>query len=150
MLNRRNLLKTGFYEGITIHQAVRLDGVVLDIHPQPQQPLIEVGIDRGSVEFGRLDSSIFVGEIHVARGSLASAIAQELFLMEEETEFEFLYHFDDVDECKSYLLEEAWCETPEDEALIEATRGLLSQGQGDILMRVPVRAARLRRLRSRS
>jgi hypothetical protein len=70
--------------------------------------------------------------------------------VEEEAEFEFLYHFDDVDECKSYLLEEAWCETPEDEALINATRDLLSRGEGNILMRVPVRATRLRRLRSRS
>jgi hypothetical protein len=102
------------------------------------------------VELGRLDSSIFVGDIHTARASLASTIAQGLFLVEEEAEFEFLYHFDDVDECKSYLLEEAWCETAEDEALIEATRDLLPQGKGDILMRVQVRAARLRRLRSRS
>ncbi len=123
--------------------------MLLDIHPQPQQPRIEVRIDRGSVEFGRLDSSIFTGDIHTARGSLASTIAQGLFLIEEETEFEFLYHFDDVDECKSYLLEEAWCETAEDEALIESTRDLLSQGEGDILMRVQVRAARLPRLRSR-
>ena len=71
--------------------------------------------------------------------------------MEEETEFDFLYHFDDVDQCKSYLLEEAWCETAEDEALIEAGRDLLSQRKGDILMRVQVRAARLRRhgIRSR-
>ena len=120
--------------------------MVLDIHPQPRQPEIEVRIDRGSVELGRLDSSIFVGDIHTARGSLASTIAQGLFLMEEETEFEFIYHFDDVDECKSYLLEEAWCETSEDEALIDATRDLLSKGEGDILMRVWVRAARLRRV----
>ena len=84
--------------------------MVLDIHPQPERPRIEVRTDQGSVELGRLDSSIFVGEIHTARGSLASTIAQGLFLVEEETEFEFLYHFDDVDECKSYLLEEAWCE----------------------------------------
>ena len=68
--------------------------------------------------------------------------------MEEETEFEFVYHFDDADECRSYLLEEAWCETAEDEALIERTGDLLPQGEGDILMRVQVRAARLRRLQS--
>ena len=29
-----------------------------------------------------------------------------MFLKEQETEFEFLYHFDLVDECKSYLLTE--------------------------------------------
>ena len=75
--------------------------MVLDIHPQPKQPRIEVGIDRRSVELGRLDSSIFVGDIHTAMGSLASTVAQGLFLTEEETEFEFIYHFDDVDECKS-------------------------------------------------
>lgn len=99
---------------------------------------------------GRLDSSIFAGDIHTARESLASTIARGLFLIEEETEFEFLYHFDDLDECKSYLLEEDWCETAEDGALLESTRDLLSQGEGEILMRVQVRAARLRRLRSLS
>ncbi len=124
--------------------------MVLDIHPQPQRPRIEVLADDGLVEVGRLDNSVFAGDIHTARGSLASTIAQGLFRAEEETEFEFLYHFDDVDECKEYLLEEAWCETAEDETLVEATRDLVSEGGGEILMRVQVRAARLRRLQSQS
>ena len=122
---------------------------MLDIHPQPQQPQIEVRIGERSVDAGRLDVSTFMGEIHAARRVLASTIAEAFFLNEQETEFEFLYHFDSVDECKSYLVAEAWCETVADEALIETTRDLLSQGESEILMRVQVRAARLKRLADR-
>ena len=35
--------------------------------------------------------------------ALASTIAKKFFSKERETEFEFLFHFDSVDECKSYL-----------------------------------------------
>ena len=119
---------------------------MLDIHPQPQQPQIEVQIGDRSVEVGHLDSSIFIGEIHAARKVLASTVAEGFFKKEQQTEFEFVYHFDSVDECKSYLVAEAWCETVVDEALIETTRDLLPPGEDEILMRVPVRATRLKRL----
>ena len=119
---------------------------MLDIRPQPQQPQIEVRIGERSVDAGRLDVSTFMSDVRAARSVLASTIAERLFLKEQETEFEFLYHFDLVDECKSYLLAEAWCETEADEALIESTRGVLPPEDGEILMRVPVQATRLKRL----
>ena len=119
---------------------------MLDIHPQPQQPQIEVRIGERTVDAGRLDVSTFVSEVHAARRVLTSTIAEGLFLKEQETEFEFLYHFDLVDECKAYLLAEAWCETQADEALIESTRDVLPLGDGEILMRVPALATRLKRL----
>ncbi len=95
---------------------------------------------------GRLDISTFMTDIHAARRVLASTIAEGYFQKEQETEFEFVYHFNSVDECKSYLLAEAWCETEADEALIESTRDLLPPGDGEILMRLPVLATRLKRL----
>ena len=119
---------------------------MLDIHPQPQQPQIEVRIGERSVDVGSLDVSTFISEIHAARRVLASTIAERVFQKEQETEFEFVFHFDSVDECKSYLVAEAWCESEADEALIEKTRDLLPPGEDEILMRVPVRAARLKRL----
>ena len=119
---------------------------MLDIHPQPQQPQIEVQIGDRSVEVGHLDVSTFISDIHAARKVLASTIAERFFQKGQETEFEFVYHFDSVDECKSYLVAEAWCETEADEALIETTRDLLPPGESEILMRVQVRATRLKRL----
>ena len=94
---------------------------------------------------GRLNVSTFMTEIYAARRVLASTIAERFFQKEQETEFEFVYHFDSVDECKSYLVAEAWCETEADEALIESTRDVLPPGDSEILMRVPVLATRLRR-----
>ena len=119
---------------------------MLDIHPQPQQPQIEVQIGDRSVEVGHLDASAFISDILVAREVLASTVAEGFFKKEQQTEFEFVYHFDSVDECQSYLAAEAWCETEADETLIETTRDLLPPRQGEILMRVQVRATRLERL----
>ena len=119
---------------------------MLDIHRQLQQPQIEVRSRECSVDVGRLDASTFISDIHAARRALASTIVERLFLKEQETEFEFLFHFDLVDECESYLLAEDWYETEADEALIESIRELLPPRDGEILMRVPVLATRLKRL----
>ena len=89
---------------------------MLDIHPQPHQPQIEVRTGDRSVEVGHLDASAFISDIRAAREVLASTIVEGFFKKEQETEFEFVYHFDSVDECKSYLVAEAWCETEADEA----------------------------------
>ena len=117
--------------------------MVLDIHPQPQQPQIEVLIGDRSVDVALLGVSTFISEVHAARKVLTSTIAERFFQKEREAEFDFVYHFDSVDECKSYLVAEAWCESEADEALIETTRDLLPPGEGEILMRVQVRATRL-------
>lgn len=120
--------------------------MILDIHPQPQRPQIQVRIGERFVDAGRLDGSTLISEIQAARKALASTIAENFFSKERETEFEFLFHFDSVDECKSYLVSESWCETEADEVLIETTRDLLPPGESEILMRVEVRATRLKRL----
>ena len=95
---------------------------------------------------GRLGVSTFMTDIHAARRVLASTIAERFFKKELEMEFVFIHHFDSVDECKSYLLAEVWCETEADEALIESIRDVLPPGDSEILMRVPVLATRLKRV----
>lgn len=119
---------------------------MLDIHPQPQHAQVEVRIGEHSIDVGRLDESKIISDIHTARKILASIIADGLFVNEKETEFEFLYYFDSVDEWTSYLLAHNWGDVVSDTPLIENTRNLLPQGEGRILMRELVRAARLRRI----
>ena len=119
---------------------------MLDIHPQPKHSQVEVRIGERSVEVGRLDESTLISAILGARNILASAMVAKLFLKEEEREFEFFYHFDSVDEWTSYLVAESWADLVAAEPLIETTRELLSQGEGEILMRELARAARLKRL----
>ena len=119
---------------------------MLDIHPQPQRSRVEVWIGERSIDIGRMDESVLIEGIHAARKVLASAITEGLFRHEEEVEFEHLHHFDSVEECTSHLIAKDWCESVADETLIESTRDLLSQGNAEIVIREPVRVARLKRL----
>ncbi len=119
---------------------------MLDIHPQPHHSRVEVRFAERYVEVGHLDESSFIDEVHAARRTLDSTVVEGLFLEEEQAEFEFLYHFDSVDEWTSYLEAYSVGDPNTDKPLIEATRILMSQGEGEIVMRELVRAMRLRRL----
>ncbi len=79
------------------------------------------------------------------RKILSSAIAEGLFVHEKETECEFLYHFDTVDEWVTYLEEEYSSDLDSNQSLIRRIRGALSGREGEVLMREWVRAARLKR-----
>ena len=112
---------------------------MLDIHPQPQQPQIEVQVGDRSVEVGHLDVSNSISEIHAARTVLASTIEERLFQKEQEAKLEFVYHFDSVDECKSCLVAEAWCES-EAEALYGRLHETLHLGRPGHVHATPVDA----------
>lgn len=118
---------------------------MLDIHPQPHHSQVEVHFGERHVEVGRLDESSFISGIHAARRSLASTVAEGLFLDKAQTEFEFLYHFDFVDEWTEYMEAHDFGDPEADKPLIEATRNLMSQGKGEILMKELVHAARFER-----
>lgn len=119
---------------------------MLDIHPQPERSQVEVRVGERSVDVGHLDGSSLISAIHAARKILASTIADGLFVDEEETEFEFLSYFDSIDEWTSYWANSRFAEPVADEPLMEATCALMSQGEGEILMRELARAVRLKRL----
>ena len=117
---------------------------MLDIHPQPDHSQIEVQIAGRTIPVGRLDETDLIEGIHAARKVLASTVEAGHFAFEKERTFEFLYHFDTVDACLSFLAEEDWGEL--DLTIASWARDLLTKGEGEILMRESVRAARLRRL----
>ena len=119
---------------------------MLDIHPQPQRSQVEVRTGECSVDVGRLDESTLIRVIHAARKVLASTIADGLFANEEEMEFEFLTYFESIDEWTSYWEGARFAESVADEPLMERTRDLMSQGEGEILIRELARATRLKRL----
>ena len=66
------------------------------------------------------------------------------FVYEEIKSFEFLYHFDTVDECESFLAE-GWEDIELDPAIASRARELLAGGEGKLLIREQARAASLRR-----
>ena len=101
-------------------------------------------MDGKSTECGNLDESSLIQRINVIQLNLASAIWDGYFVHEETRHFEFLYHFDSVDACESYLAEE-WGDFQVDPALMSRARELLANKQGEIVIGEPMQAARLRR-----
>ncbi len=116
----------------------------MDIHPQPDPSKIEVQVAGRTIPVGRVDEADLIEGIHAARRVLASTVEAGHFAFEKERAFEFLYHFDTVDACLSFLAEDDWGEL--DPTIVSRARDLLAKGEGEILMRESVRAARLRQL----
>ena len=118
---------------------------MLDVHPRPEHSRVEIRADGKSTEFGQLDESSLIQSVNAAHLTLASAIWDGYFVHEETRHFEFLYHFDSVDACESYLAEEWEDGFQVDPALISRARALLANKEGDLVIREPMQASRLRR-----
>ena len=92
------------------------------LYPQPE-PHREVTVRRDeSVEpAGRLSrETFFIADIQAVGEALASSIADRLFLTEEETEFDYVEHYDSVDAWMSCLNKPRVGELVADERLIES------------------------------
>ncbi|MEE9198879.1 MAG: hypothetical protein V3U26_03675 [Dehalococcoidia bacterium] len=127
------------------HRALRPGGILLDIHPEPDHSGVEVQVNGRRIQVGQLDESAFIEDVHAARRVLVSIVDAGHFAPEEERVFEFLYHFDGVDALGTFLTED-WRHAEIAPAVLSRARGLLAEGEGEVLIREPVRAARLSRL----
>ena len=116
----------------------------MDIHPRPDHSQVEVWVGGKSIELGRLNETSLIQTINAAHLTLASVVWDGYFVYEEMRSFDFLYHFDSVDDCESFLAKEDW-DTELDPATASRARDLLADGEGELLIREPARAARLRR-----
>ena len=117
---------------------------MLDIHPQPDHSRVEIHLGDRHVSLGRHDETEFLEDIHAARNALSSVVEGGYFAFEEERVFEFLYHFNSVDECETYMDEHKWgkLEAP----IVARAKDFLTQNGGEVVLREPIRAARLRRM----
>lgn len=129
-----------------IHRWLRPDGLLLDVHPEPEQPRVEaVLVDRGSVHLGRIDTSALMGNIHAARAALALAVEQRWFERERSLVFDFVSHFQTVDEWLHHR-QDRRATSIVDPAIIEQARELLSaHPRGELRVSEHVLATRFRR-----
>lgn len=128
-----------------IHRSLSPDGVLLDVHPQPVNSRIEIRQDGRVHDLGEVDQEEEHREIEDARGELELMVKEGLFTPETSDFFEASEHHDSVTSWQ-----ERWAK--EDYALVappgmlESAERLLSSGGGELVIREPVRATRLRRL----
>lgn len=123
---------------------MRSNGVLVDIHPEPEPYLVEVQVGERCIQVGEVGGRPVLKRIPPARAALAEAVEAGYFARERDTTFDFLSHFDSVEDWLSYLAGLTYQLVP-DEAILARARELLSSGIGDLIVRERVHATRLRR-----
>lgn len=128
-----------------IHHALRANGKLLDLHPQPENTLVEVW-QEGRVEaLGPLDEEEDIRDIRRARAHMSLVEQRGWFVTERQVIFEMLQHYPSVqDWMERRAREDATSTIPE--VMIGSARHLLSTGGGELIKRELVRASLLRRL----
>ncbi len=85
-----------------VHRTVRPGGVLVDIHPLPQDPRVEITGSEGSIRIGKLDSTVNNRDVRNARKLLAGVQREGLFRLERRRMFDFRMYHDTVDAWLQY------------------------------------------------
>ena|SRR6185503_6510591 len=128
------------------HCSLRTGGVLLETHPEPENPSVEVRLARGrNVPIGHIDASALIANIGAARRNLSQLIAEGRFRPEREVMFDFLAEHASVGAWLAYR-EEQESTGKVGEEVIARARALLNEDRGVIVVRERSRALRLARL----
>lgn len=126
-----------------VHRWLRPGGLVLDIHPEPEDARVEVRAGNRVRFVGPYARAAIYDNIHRARDTLAGLVGEGLFARERSTAFEVLYHFPSVDAWLAYRVERG-TSTEVDAALLARARRELADTSGELLIREQMRATRYR------
>lgn len=127
-----------------IHETLREDGVLLDVHPAPENSRIEVWEDGQIHRLGEIAQDEDHKEIVAARSHLQAFERDGLFRTEESAVFELLEHHPTVESWEDRWEYEGYRLVAEPK-LLETARALLQRPSTELVIREPVRASRLRR-----
>lgn len=128
-----------------IHRCLEAGGILLDVHPQPENSQIEIWQDGEIHRLGEVDQSEDHREIEESRAHLRDFEERGLFATEGWRLFELLEHHPSVESWQDRWAEEGYRLIAEPELLDSANQSLRSGG-GELVIREPVRATSLRRL----
>ena len=123
---------------------MRSDGILLDVHPQPEPVTFEVRCDGRVIPIGENRSAPSLRKVPPARAALAAAVAGGWFVRDQCASFVFARHFGGVEAMVAYYRERDPERTLDDEMLARA-RALLTDDGGTVVSRAGIHAERLRR-----
>jgi len=128
-----------------IHGLVEPGGILLDIHPTPEPPRLEVRLGARTILAGWLKETDDYVEYEDADAALASAIARGLFAVERQGRFSFVTYADSFAELREYLAEE-WKDAVIDDLTAARIEDLLSAPERDkeVILRESIRIARMK------
>jgi hypothetical protein len=127
-----------------IRDALRQDGLLLDIRPTPAHPSVEVWRDGEANPIGQIDDSYRISTILATDAALQTAIDAGWFVREDDLRFTFIYHFDSIDAWLEYMSAD-WSSALLSAETLRRARALLPVGvEGDLRILRTIRATRLR------
>ena len=129
----------------TAHSLLKADGLLIDIHPNGEPPLVEVHAD-GKVQLaGYLDETDDFVEYFEADDALAEVTGRGLFELEREGLFTFMQHAVTIKDLADFLAAE-WSDAVLHAETIERVVELMGiPGEGkEIVLRETIRIARFR------
>jgi hypothetical protein len=127
-----------------IHRSLRTDGFVLDLHPEPVNPGVEVWLDGKVERLGHVDQEEDLIEILEARALLDLVESEGWYGTKRRRFFDLVGHFPSPDAWLEYQEREGYTGTLPEAVLAEARR-MLAPGGGAFVVREPIRASLLRR-----
>jgi hypothetical protein len=129
----------------TAHDLLKIGGVLIDIHPNGQPPVIEAHVGREIRVAGYLEETDDFVEYFEADDALADVSGRGLFELEREGLFTFMLHALTIKELADHL-EAEWSDSLLREETKEQAKKLMGEpGEGrKIVLRECIRIARFR------
>jgi hypothetical protein len=129
-----------------VHGWLRKDGVLLDLHPEPAQPIVKVVLGDGrAIKLGKVDNSAVITNIRAARAVLDSAVRAHWLVRERALVFDFVSHFASVDDWLAHRAARRSRSLVHPFIVARARELVGAPGGGELLVCERVLAARLRR-----
>jgi hypothetical protein len=134
-----------------IHTLLQPDGALVDIHPSPEPPSIQVRIAANIHDAGWLRETDDYVEYEQADRALARVIERRWFRLERKTRFRFTTHAASLGELRQHL-EKEWLDAFIEDSTVRLIEDLFRTRERDkeILLRESVQIARLRPLASKA
>ena len=117
--------------------------MLLDLHPRPRDNPVSVRTGAGTTRIGSLAySASFIQTLAAAERALAALEDEEVFVREQQMEYEVLNHFDSAASWQTYMEAEAQYFAPPDEAMLRS----IERAPGEVVMAEWILGTRFRRL----
>ena len=128
-----------------VHQLLKPDGILLDIHPTNEPAAITVRLREQHIPAGWLNESDDYAEYEWADEALQHVIDGGQFKLERTGTFNFIWHADSIKDLRAYLAEE-WKEASIDDVTALRVEELLKLPTHDkeILVSEAIRITRYR------
>ena len=129
-----------------IHQLIKPDGQLIDIHHSTELAAIEIRLRDRIFSAGWLHETDDYVEYELADQALSAVVTSDLFQLEQNGIFSFVWYADTLEELRAYLAEE-WKDAIIDDVTFTRAKDLLSSIERDkeVILRETINIARFRR-----